>query len=346
MFVIYPVVVLGTDGSDFARGAEGAAATTALACEARLIVVCVADDHAHGRTTADRAAATARAKGLADADIEVEIVSGSPVHAIVEIADRQGAGLIVLGSRGLSMGTSIVGSVASGVAHHGSCDVLLVGAREDVDLKDADKPHDYRRILVATDGSPTADRAADRGSQLSERFASEVIMLFVGHPKTGELVLKDTASSFGPHFEAKLRNEQGDPAETIVRVADDEGAGLIVIGNKGLTGVRGRFLGSVPKRVTELATHDVLVVRTVTQSLGDIGNGEGGLVEIGGDVVAVYRDQAGTLHHLNPKCTHMGCTVGWNNADKTWDCPCHGSRYAPDGDVIHGPAKKALSKTD
>jgi nucleotide-binding universal stress UspA family protein len=86
--VIYPVVVLGTDGSDFARGAEGAAATTALACEARLIVVCVADDPVHGRATADRAVSTARDKGLADEDIDVEIASGSPVHAIVEIAEQ------------------------------------------------------------------------------------------------------------------------------------------------------------------------------------------------------------------------------------------------------------------
>lgn len=343
--MIYPVVVLGTDGSDFAREAERTAANTALACNARLVVVCVADDAAHGRRAAARAVEAALGKGLAEDSIEVDVVAGSPVDTIVEIADLCGAGLIVLGSRGLSMGAPILGSVAAGVAHEGSCDVLLVGERPADDSDDA-KPHNYARILIATDGSATADRAADRGSQLSERFASEVVMLFVGHPKTGDLVLKDTAASFGPHFEAKLRIEQGDPAETIISVADDVDAGLIVIGNRGLTGVRGRFLGSVPKRVTELATRDVLVVRTVTQSLEEIEKGEGGLVEIDGGTVAVYRDEAGTPHRLSPKCTHMGCTVGWNNADKTWDCPCHGSRYAPEGQVIHGPAKKALTKAD
>ena len=60
--------------------------------------------------------------------------------------------------------------------------------------------------------------------------------------------------------------------------------------------------------------------------------------------VALYRDQGGSLHAISSVCTHMGCDVGWNDQDKVWDCPCHGSRFAPAGDVIHGPAMKPLPR--
>ncbi|WP_243670773.1 Rieske 2Fe-2S domain-containing protein [Methanoculleus chikugoensis] len=60
--------------------------------------------------------------------------------------------------------------------------------------------------------------------------------------------------------------------------------------------------------------------------------GEGKVVEAGGQNVAVFRDERGGIRTLDPTCMHMGCTVAWNNAEKSWDCPpCHGSRYAADG---------------
>jgi Rieske Fe-S protein len=62
--------------------------------------------------------------------------------------------------------------------------------------------------------------------------------------------------------------------------------------------------------------------------------------------VALYRDQAGRLHAVSSVCTHMGCDVEWNDKDKNWACPCHGSRFAPAGDVVHGPAIKALAAVD
>ena len=66
------------------------------------------------------------------------------------------------------------------------------------------------------------------------------------------------------------------------------------------------------------------------------------MVLAAGRPVAAYLDEQGVLHASSPRCTHMGCTVDWNEAERTWDCPCHGSRYDLDGHVIHGPATKDL----
>ncbi|WP_440946103.1 (2Fe-2S)-binding protein [Methanosarcina sp. T3] len=70
--------------------------------------------------------------------------------------------------------------------------------------------------------------------------------------------------------------------------------------------------------------------------------GKGGIVKVKGERVAVYRDNEGMLHILDPSCSHLGCIVSWNDAEKTWDCPCHGSRYSATGEVIDSPAVSGL----
>jgi glycine/D-amino acid oxidase-like deaminating enzyme/nitrite reductase/ring-hydroxylating ferredoxin subunit len=72
--------------------------------------------------------------------------------------------------------------------------------------------------------------------------------------------------------------------------------------------------------------------------------GEGRLVETDGKKVAVYVDEAGAVHALSPVCTHMGCIVKWNGAEKSWDCPCHGSRFTCTGEVLEGPALQPLKR--
>ena len=78
-------------------------------------------------------------------------------------------------------------------------------------------------------------------------------------------------------------------------------------------------------------------------SLAEVAKGEGKIVELAGEKTAVYRDDRGLLHAVSPVCTHMGCLVGFNNAEKTWDCPCHGSRFDKDGKVLNGPAVTPLA---
>jgi glycine/D-amino acid oxidase-like deaminating enzyme/nitrite reductase/ring-hydroxylating ferredoxin subunit len=74
--------------------------------------------------------------------------------------------------------------------------------------------------------------------------------------------------------------------------------------------------------------------------------GEGAVLTLGGERLAVYRNPAGELHALSPVCTHLGCLVNWNTAEKSWDCPCHGSRFDPAGRVLNGPAVAALEARD
>ena len=70
---------------------------------------------------------------------------------------------------------------------------------------------------------------------------------------------------------------------------------------------------------------------------------EGAIVRMGGKKVAAYRDPQGELHVLSPVCPHLGCYVHWNEAEKSWDCPCHGSRFAPTGKLLNGPAVSDLA---
>ncbi|WP_018478671.1 FAD-dependent oxidoreductase [Pontibacter roseus] len=74
------------------------------------------------------------------------------------------------------------------------------------------------------------------------------------------------------------------------------------------------------------------------EHLSEISLGEGKVLEMDGEKVAVYRDENNHLHACSAVCTHMKCIVHWNNAENTWDCPCHGSRFMIDGSVIEGPA--------
>ncbi|MDB6027721.1 MAG: puuB 1 [Verrucomicrobiales bacterium] len=72
--------------------------------------------------------------------------------------------------------------------------------------------------------------------------------------------------------------------------------------------------------------------------------GQGKILKLAGEKVAAYRDENGKVTTCSPVCTHLGCIVNWNEAEKTWDCPCHGSRFKPTGEVMAGPAEAPLEK--
>ncbi len=110
-------------------------------------------------------------------------------------------------------------------------------------------------------------------------------------------------------------------------------------------------LASAPKFVSEnasVAGHFVgdRLKRGERAELAELAPGEGRLLNLDGRKTAAYRDADGTLYTLSPRCTHMGCHVNWNPAEKSWDCPCHGSRFSGDGVVIEGPATRDLDKRE
>jgi glycine/D-amino acid oxidase-like deaminating enzyme/nitrite reductase/ring-hydroxylating ferredoxin subunit len=111
-----------------------------------------------------------------------------------------------------------------------------------------------------------------------------------------------------------------------------------------------------PSRATITASMKNLVVDTANVAANlvkgklapvpddvEIPNGEGKAVEIDGHRMGVFRDDKGELHTVDTTCTHMGCEVNWNAAEHSWDCPCHGSRFSIDGEVIEGPALEPLN---
>lgn len=107
------------------------------------------------------------------------------------------------------------------------------------------------------------------------------------------------------------------------------------------------------KAVTELvkggASMAVRMVRDRLERLSlpgveDLERGQAGIVTVEDSSVAVYKDPSGILHGVSPTCTHLGCGLHWNDAENTWDCPCHGSRFDIHGLVLTGPATKPLER--
>jgi Rieske Fe-S protein len=78
-------------------------------------------------------------------------------------------------------------------------------------------------------------------------------------------------------------------------------------------------------------------------SVEEIAPGEGAILRQGMTKLACYKSEDGTISRRSATCTHMGCIVHWNPFEKCWDCPCHGSHFAPDGQVLNGPALKLLA---
>jgi 3-phenylpropionate/trans-cinnamate dioxygenase ferredoxin reductase subunit len=339
----YRTIVVGTDGSPTASVAVEVAQKLAKRLRGKLVLVGALDAYGVTRqplqTALYEAAEAARAKKV---DATAELIEGTPGESILAAAIKHDADLIVVGNRGMGQATRFrLGSVPDWIAHDAPCDLLIVDTTGRAGPRDPAPP--YTRILAGTDGSGTATEAVRKAYTLASVYAGSVTLVHVGDPVVGAIKLAEVASTRPEDVEVENRTVEGDPAQRICELAEAERVQLVVVGNKGMSGVR-RFLGSVPNKVAHEVPSDVLIVKTVDRSADDLVAGHGGLVGVDGRQLAVYRDEDGQTYELSPRCTHMGCTVDWNDSAQTWDCPCHGSRFAFDGSVVRGPAAEPLER--
>ncbi len=340
----YRKILVGTDGSETAAIALSVAARLAARCDADLLIgMGWEPPHLDAETAQEVLGYAQQSVGRDGLRVQTEHHIGEGSAVLVDIAKRREADLIVIGNKGMGRARRFsLNAVPDRVAHNAPCDVLIVKTTHQGEAVDRAEGL-WTHMVVGTDGSPTASEAAGKAFELAMMVRAEVTLVYVGDPILGAIALEDTAKSRIGRTTVNPRVfEQGEPAAIICTAAAEGGADLIVVGNKGMSGARRYLLSSVPNEVAHSGRGDVLVIRTVGRTVEDLRPGHGGVVLAGGAKVAAYLDEQGVLHAVSPLCTHMGCTVDWNEAERTWDCPCHGSRYDFDGHVIHGPAQKNL----
>jgi len=256
----FSTLTVGTDGSDSAQRAVGHAVRLAAATDADLVVVNafggVVPTEGHTGASREIGASLLRDMAARHAEhprIRPVLRSGDAADVLLAVGAEEGADLIVVGNRGMGPKRQRIGNVPNRIAHRAPCDVLIAQttgpAREGT----------YDRVLLATDGSPTAAQALTKGAELAERVGAETLVVSVG--PQGRRVAEAAARQLPEAIAASAVGAEGEPAARIVEVAEERDCDLIVIGNRGMTGMR-RFLASVPSRVVHAAPCHVLLVKT------------------------------------------------------------------------------------
>jgi glycine/D-amino acid oxidase-like deaminating enzyme/nitrite reductase/ring-hydroxylating ferredoxin subunit len=228
-----------------------------------------------------------------------------------------------------------------------------------VRLADDDKQPGYDILIVGgADHKTGADKHPEHRYEEIEKWVRErfPMALSVDYRWSGEIMEPaDGVAYLG-------RNPMGDQNTYIITGDSGNGMthctiGAMIISDL-ICGVENKWAALYsPKRkvkhgIGEFVSHQAEVLTKYAKwlspgevkSADEIERGQGAILRKGIHKLAVYRDEAGSLHSLSAKCTHMGCVVHFNSAERSWDCPCHGSRFSTDGEVLHGPAASPLSK--
>jgi nitrite reductase/ring-hydroxylating ferredoxin subunit len=218
----------------------------------------------------------------------------------------------------------------------------------------------YDALIVGGEDHRTGnpDHAEDRWNRLVS-WAQE------RWPQAQELAFAWSGQCLEPYDYSAFIGRNPDGAQNVYMASGDSGQGMThgTIAGILLTDLimgRENPWASVydPSRVTlglepvkEFAMHNADVAYRFAKdylltgdmaSEQDIPRGEGRIVRRGAHKLAVFRDESGTLHEHSAACTHLKCIVAWNATEKSWDCPCHGSRFDPYGKVLNGPATSDL----
>lgn len=286
---MYKAIVAGTDFSETAEIATQRAAYLAETLGAELTVVHAGSDpHGLLEKVADRVGA------------ETIAIPGDPSEVLLTTVEKTKADLLVVGSVGMSGARRfLLGNVPNKVSHHASTDLLIVKTDAPDSSARVGKPYD--KILVGTDGSPTATRAVDKASRLAAAVGASPVIVCVHEPLTEQEIARVRAGSgdalaqwsAGPDdvpdefqwriasaaqaqdvldraadharqagVEADTRSLEGNPAEVLISLAAEEGFGLIVVGSVGMSGAKRFMLGNIPNRISHHSPTDVLILHT------------------------------------------------------------------------------------
>jgi nucleotide-binding universal stress UspA family protein len=282
-------IVCAVDDSEAAGRVFETARGLADAWEARLLVV-----HALAGQDADDAGTSIRARLAQAGDLaEVRLIAGAPLEAILEAADREGAELLVVGSRGRGrLRSTVLGSVSRELASRARCPVVIVPSRArwtgaGSGIEDADAS-----VVCGVDGSDQALAAAAFAGQLATRLGCRLVVVHARQnlralaeypgassatpPVTGQEdavqqlvadVVKEAGAVAGVSVVGVV--EPGPPTEVLEAVADREAARLIVIAARGVTGLRATVLGSVAADLPVSAARPVVVLSPVAAAAVD-----------------------------------------------------------------------------
>lgn len=223
------------------------------------------------------------------------------------------------------------------VEPHGDHDVVIFGGEDHKTGQHEDTEACYRRLEGQL-------RAAIPEISLTHRWSGQVIETPDGLPYIGESAEHQYSASGYAGNGMTFGTLAGLMISDAILGRANPWTELFEPGRKALT--RGLW-----DYVKENVDYPYYMIRdrfagADARTLREVGRGQGKVIERKGAKVAAYRDEAGAVTLRSATCTHMGCTVAWNTAERTWDCPCHGSRFTPAGEVISGPAESPLPPAD
>jgi glycine/D-amino acid oxidase-like deaminating enzyme/nitrite reductase/ring-hydroxylating ferredoxin subunit len=235
---------------------------------------------------------------------------------------------------------------------------------------DTADPYIYVRTQPDGDGEILIvggeDHRTAQANDGDQRFAKLESWAKRNFPGTGEVKYRWSGQFMETHDGLAFIGQYSDDEPNVFLITGDSGMGM-THGTIGGMLVSDLVLGRPnpwkevyePTRVaTQSITEAVpeIVASTVpykdwltggdVDSTDDLKPGEGGVIRKGLSKIAAYRDDDGELHVRSAVCTHMGCIVRFNSLERTWDCPCHGSRFSTDGEPVNAPAIKPLGEAE
>jgi glycine/D-amino acid oxidase-like deaminating enzyme/nitrite reductase/ring-hydroxylating ferredoxin subunit len=236
-----------------------------------------------------------------------------------------------------------------------------------------DTPHPYHYVRVAAEVSGAEvlivggeDHKTGQAHDTDERFARLETWTRERFPVRGASTYRWSGQVMEPVDGMAFIGANPGDAKNVFIVTGDSGNGMthgtiagilltdLILGRKNpwaalydparvTLRAAGQFL---KENLNVAAQYGDLVTAGDLESADQLRAGEGAIIRRGVKKIAAFRDVRGTLHEFSAACPHLGCIVQWNGTEKTWDCPCHGSRFDAQGSVLNGPAITGLRRTD